>query len=137
MATLACGCKLRNTKVTGFCCLLLSYRSPLFIVDIFQHWTTVQLCKKRLGIFGANVSVLALLLSDISLQCTGRLKIQQCFGHLNLQLYCEINVALFPNKSICHQDVIIDVFCKKFQVPHEVAAIKKNVYVGWCGGFMT
>ena len=37
MVTLACGCNLRNTKVAGICCLLLSYRSPLFIVDILQH----------------------------------------------------------------------------------------------------
>ena len=37
LVTLACGCNLRNTKVAGICCLLLSYRRPLFIVDILQH----------------------------------------------------------------------------------------------------
>ena len=54
-------------------------------------------------------------------------------GHLNVQLCCEINVALFPNKSICHQDddVIIDVLCKKFQVPHEVAIKKCTCRMVW------
>ena len=54
-------------------------------------------------------------------------------GHLNVQLCCEINVALFPNKSICHQDddVIIDVLCKKFQVPHEVAMKKCTCRMVW------
>ena len=54
-------------------------------------------------------------------------------GHLNIQLCCEINVALFPNKSICHQDddVIIDVLCKKFQVPHEMAIKKCTCRMAW------
>ena len=56
-----------------------------------------------------------------------------CLRHLNVQLCCEINVALFPNKSICHQDddVIIDVLCKKFQVPHEVAIKKCTCRMVW------
>ena len=56
-----------------------------------------------------------------------------CLRHLNVQLCCEINVALFPNKSVCHQDddVIIDVLCKKFQVPHEVAIKKCTCRMVW------